>query len=784
MDGDNSSAPAVRRRRARKACLRCRQRKVRCDVTLRGVPCLNCHLDSEVCAVQARKPKSKSQKTKQQPDCSSHHVSHDHAAVHLPNGEESSGADGLESLAQVFDGEAVPTNDFIAPESLVVNDFNIEGTDDVESGSRTDGPPSVTPPDSTLLDPPSAGIATRTNPGGGNNLPFEQVVPPETELGHISYETLPFIKHPTLGHVESLDLRFMQLNGCFDLPPMSILNELIKIYFLHVHPIVPLLNEGDFWDSYHGLIPDQVPLLVLQSMIFAACTFMPGHMSEAIGFDAPRSAAAAFYKRTKILYDFELEPEPVAMAQACILLTLWPGSLRPGPTKTNTRWLSRGIAHAKSLRAQTLFSDTANVSSLKSKMLRRLWWCCLIRDRTISLGLRRPLQVTEKYPILRPDDFDDEMHRSRVYSHESKKNLCDIFLQISQLCMILTNLLRWSVGSEDGMDCPLARNQCQMELADCAASLREWHGEVRLRLPKLDQRRELQPNSVIVQVSLMYIATKLALHHQEIISSVHQLKPGFTERMVLAGKSAEVRDTVDHLIKHLAEPVRLGLSQYLPSTVVAFAAVPLMIHVVNAKFSFRGIKSHRTAANHDQLCRLISLIKLCHPRFCGVDIVCLLIRRLVDLAESGLISEQSTQVADCIDLIDHKPSEYLRLLLELDSGLNNAVLPQNYEHPNADERSFTDGDSSSNSVDVSMGDNAQPLGSPSQVFMSSFLLDAAMHDFNAHDVDTHRMEMEAWVTEESVTGMDDLFQMESPVDTMLGGLINDRNGINLGISTF
>jgi hypothetical protein len=43
-----------RRKRASKACLACRRRKVRCDVAQRGPPCMNCSLDKEDCIVKAR----------------------------------------------------------------------------------------------------------------------------------------------------------------------------------------------------------------------------------------------------------------------------------------------------------------------------------------------------------------------------------------------------------------------------------------------------------------------------------------------------------------------------------------------------------------------------------------------------------------------------------------------------------------------------------------------------------------------------------------------------------
>lgn len=98
---------------------------------------------------------------------------------------------------------------------------------------------------------------------------------PANGTGYNSYDTLPFIATPDLGHLSALDVRFMQLNGCFELPPMPILNELVRMYFLHTHPLVPLLDEGDFWDSFSCSNGEKIPLLLFQAMVFAACAVSP-----------------------------------------------------------------------------------------------------------------------------------------------------------------------------------------------------------------------------------------------------------------------------------------------------------------------------------------------------------------------------------------------------------------------------------------------------------------------------------------------------------------------------
>jgi len=51
----DGSSMSTRRSRAAIACEKCRQRKVRCSITLTGVPCISCTQDGSVCAVRHTK---------------------------------------------------------------------------------------------------------------------------------------------------------------------------------------------------------------------------------------------------------------------------------------------------------------------------------------------------------------------------------------------------------------------------------------------------------------------------------------------------------------------------------------------------------------------------------------------------------------------------------------------------------------------------------------------------------------------------------------------------------
>lgn len=73
-----------------------------------------------------------------------------------------------------------------------------------------------------------------------------------------------------VSHLSDKDLGYLTSRGVFDLPPKPVQDELVKTYFLHVHPFLPFLNEGDFWSDYdHGL--KSTSFLVYRAILFAVC---------------------------------------------------------------------------------------------------------------------------------------------------------------------------------------------------------------------------------------------------------------------------------------------------------------------------------------------------------------------------------------------------------------------------------------------------------------------------------------------------------------------------------
>lgn len=92
----------------------------------------------------------------------------------------------------------------------------------------------------------------------------------------VTYTYYPFIEVNNLSAIPPQDVSYLDLQGCLRVPTKPILDEFVKQFFLHVHPIMPLLNEGDFWEMYGSQsqgthVSTRISLLMLHAMLFSVC---------------------------------------------------------------------------------------------------------------------------------------------------------------------------------------------------------------------------------------------------------------------------------------------------------------------------------------------------------------------------------------------------------------------------------------------------------------------------------------------------------------------------------
>ncbi|KAJ4308281.1 hypothetical protein N0V84_012190 [Fusarium piperis] len=201
-----------------------------------------------------------------------------------------------------------------------------------------------------------------------------------------------------------------------------------------------------------------------------------------------REARSALYRRAKLLFDFDAEISSVAKSQAALLLASWsfPGS--SVSHKPSVPWLSIAIEHAKNAEAHRY--QELGIAPCDQAILKRLWWCCVIRDRVLSLVARRGIQIDRgqfdfdfKAP-LGLFDLADEFHRSKVHDLSTKVDLAKIFELLVELCIVLTDILQLAFPIEDKLSRGKLHIAAWKGVRECRLALHKWHQRAVSRLAR------------------------------------------------------------------------------------------------------------------------------------------------------------------------------------------------------------------------------------------------------------------------------------------------------------
>lgn len=735
---------AKMRKRAPKACLSCRSRKVRCDVSQRGRPCMNCYLDNETCVVTGRASRFRRGQRENDntqasfppyaaDDCGHGRTSED-VVNSRNNGELPSLREESECNAASQDLPNRPENQTSPEDEIGWSRMPMPQQHAANELNDQCGNNRVTSPTPTTQETTTLPLNT-----------FNSFMSPEIPLwvgdqriavnADITYSYYPFLRIGNIHNIMPQDVNYLESQGCLRIPTRAILDEFVQQYFLHIHPIMPVVNEGDFWDMYCGEAPegstDRISLVFFQALLFSSCNFVSKSSIKALGFPSIRAARATFYRRTKLLFDFDTETNLVDLAQTALLLSFWATNWSLASKKLNSTWLGIAIQNAKSSDAHlyaikpTFSAATDPVQYKKQKMLKRLWWCCIIRDRILALGVRRSLQISRAHFDLEANtglgftDLADEVDRSKVYNAETKRCLIEIFVQLGELCSALTDLITLVFPLDDvpGWDRQLGL-EGPAKLKECKAALRSWYKGAALRFPMFGggstprmttaNSKQFQHDSVILYTNLMYMhyhSARAALCHHEVLQlavacTSPNLSSNLREFSNIYENRHELQDAACSVTECLKELIQLRLARWLPISAVACTALPLVLHIIDVKLSSQnkqkngpaGTDPHLAAKQH-RLNILIEAMKTYQPQYDGVDYISETIRHIINLAQldapastgvgfSSLYSDgKQPSISDWTDILASQPGYYLRLAMTMDLCFSKGRLVEESDFP-------------------------------------------------------------------------------------------------------
>ncbi|CAG9977511.1 unnamed protein product [Clonostachys byssicola] len=518
-----------------------------------------------------------------------------------------------------------------------------------------------------------------------------------------------YLQVADLQHLSPSQIHNLELEGCFQVPSQSVLNEFIRQYFIYVHPCLPLVNERTFWSTYSRTDNDQrktnnFSLALFQSMLFAATRFVPINIINACGFEDLRSARNAFYRRAELLLTHNLERDSFVLAQTCLLLSLQATLFEPS---LNSMWLSKAISHAEHAGANKYFNQ-APMDAGRILENKRLWWCCILRDRMIAVGVRRSIQVTpDRFDFTNPGleeaDLAEEIDTSEVYGPEMKSLLLRIIVAQCALAVAMTWTMAvvYPTGDSSSQSLSSAVSQLvtsMMEIERGNTELAVWARRFKTDLTdciRPDKRLGALESSAAVFADMTlihYYSTQVALYnHLALVLQKHQSQLEdyeFRFNRLKSDLQLAIANVTDRF-KGLTEE---GLVQRLPISAPPCSALPVILENLDLKLSSLAEKANYQRQLHGPN----DIIALLGDQHDYTECVNIAINSLLPVANAeiqqffaswnglaGIEGGGTNGIRLTIwsptswsDVFSENPMIYLRLSMSLDFALSRGKAPQ------------------------------------------------------------------------------------------------------------
>lgn len=382
---------------------------------------------------------------------------------------------------------------------------------------------------------------------------------------------------------------------------------------------MPVLNLADLLrvmqheDGSHG----SISLFLVQAIMFVGSAYVDIEHLRRAGFSSRREARKKFYTRARLLYDFDYDTDRVILVQGLLMMTFW--YEQPGDLKDTWHWMGVAASLAQTI---GLNRDPArsNMPIAKQRQWKRMWWSCVIRDRLVALGMRRPTRIKAEdcdVPMLTVDDFEigllpEELtciSKKCVVARDTEMqlSLARTCIEQAKLCACVQHVLTaqysvpdqaTSVSTEDGADTKMTTILLPRKPDPERSEVKACHQELQAWLDGLPDDVKLWPQNkhemtratapLLLNRALLhtvYFTTLSALHRPQVLheNAIQQPLPSKLDFGELETSLKQVRIAASSITDIVRELLEADLVRFLPTTGVTVLQPAIITHLLDIK---------------------------------------------------------------------------------------------------------------------------------------------------------------------------------------------------------
>lgn len=179
-----------------------------------------------------------------------------------------------------------------------------------------------------------------------------------------------------------------------------------------------------------------------------------------------------FFNRAKILFDVGIEQNKIVLAQSALLMSYWYGNADNIAVCWHWTGIASSLCQEMGLHRNPIDS---RVPEPRRSLWRRVWWCCVHRDRWIALGLGRPMRISGKdcdVKTLTISDLAEEpgpcsgLSNRALTSIETYRSKTHLFVQTVNLSVCLGDVIAYHFTLDQSTGLTAEQSaECEWKLA-------------------------------------------------------------------------------------------------------------------------------------------------------------------------------------------------------------------------------------------------------------------------------------------------------------------------------